>query len=40
MRVPGWEAYREEAVTTGSGGGTHFVYLYRIPEAFQQPPAQ
>ena len=38
MRVPGWEAYREEAVTTGSGGGTHFVYLYRIPEAFQKSP--
>lgn len=36
MRVPGWEVHREEAVTTTSGIGTHFVYLYRIPEAFQQ----
>ena len=36
MRVPGWEAYREEAVTPSNGGGTHFVYLYRIPEAFQR----
>ena len=36
MRVPGWEAYREEAVPTPNGG-THFVYLYRIPEAFQKP---
>ena len=35
MRVPGWQPYREEAVPMGSG--THFVYLYRIPEAFQQP---
>jgi len=35
MRVPGWEPYREEAVPMGSG--THFIYLYRIPEAFQQP---
>jgi len=34
MRVPGWEAYREEAVQMGNG--THFVYLYRIPEAFQK----
>ena len=34
MRVPGWEADREEAVQMG--GGTHFVYLYRIPEAFQR----
>ena len=38
MRVPGWEPYREEAVPMGSG--THFVYLYRIPEAFQRPPAR
>lgn len=38
MRVPGWEAYREEAVQMG--GGTHFVYLYRIPEAFQRQPAR
>jgi len=36
MRVPGWEAYREEAVPSSGGGGTHFVYLYRIPEAFQK----
>jgi protein-L-isoaspartate O-methyltransferase len=36
MRVPGWESYREEAVTTGPQNGTHFVYLYRIPEAFQK----
>ena len=36
MRVPGWEAYREEAVTPANGAGTHFVYLYRIPEAFQK----
>ncbi len=35
MRVPGWKVSREEAVTTSSGMGTHFVYLYRIPEAFQ-----
>jgi protein-L-isoaspartate O-methyltransferase len=34
MRVPGWEAYREEPVQMGNG--THFVYLYRIPEAFQK----
>ena len=34
MRVPGWESYREEPVQMGSG--THFVYLYRIPEAFQK----
>ena len=40
MRVPGWEAYREEAVTSSSGGGTHFVYLYRIPEAFQKDQKQ
>ena len=36
MRVPGWEAYREEAISTGPQSGTHFVYLYRIPEAFQR----
>jgi protein-L-isoaspartate O-methyltransferase len=36
MRVPGWQAYREEAVSTGPQNGTHFVYLYRIPEAFQK----
>jgi protein-L-isoaspartate O-methyltransferase len=40
MRVPGWEAYREEAVTPRSGAGTHFVYLYRIPEAFQKTPTR
>ena len=34
MRVPGWESYREEAVPIGSG--THFVYLYRVPEAFKR----
>ena len=34
MRVPGWEPYREEAVPMGSG--THFVYLYRVPEAFKR----
>jgi hypothetical protein len=38
MRVPGWEAYREEAVKSSTGAGTHFVYLYRIPEAFQKNP--
>ena len=38
MRVPGWEPYREEAVPIGSG--THFVYLYRVPEAFQRQPAR
>jgi len=34
MRVPGWESDREEAVRMGSG--THFVFLYLIPEAFQR----
>ena len=34
MRVPGWQSYREEAVPIGSG--THFVYVYRIPEAFKR----
>ena len=34
------EAYREEAVTPANGAGTHFVYLYRIPEAFQKEQKQ
>ena len=34
IRIPGWEASREEAVTLG--GGTHFVYLYQIPDAFRK----
>ena len=34
MRIPGWETDREEAVPMGSG--THFVYLYRVPEAFKR----
>jgi len=33
-RVPGWRAAREEAVRIGDN--THFVYLYRIPDAFQR----
>ncbi len=33
IRIPGWRPAREEAVTIG--GGTHFVYLYKIPEAFR-----
>jgi len=33
IRIPGWEAAREEAVPLG--GGTHFVYLYQIPDAFR-----
>lgn len=36
MRVPGWKSYHEEAVTPTGSGGTHFVYLYRIPEAFEK----
>jgi hypothetical protein len=34
IRIPGWEASREEAVPVG--GGTHYVYLYLIPEAFKK----
>ena len=32
IRIPGWSWARTETVQIG--GGTHFVYLYRIPYAF------
>ncbi|MBI1955576.1 MAG: class I SAM-dependent methyltransferase [Acidobacteria bacterium] len=34
MGIPGWEAAREEAVPVD--GITHFVYLYRVPDAFRR----
>lgn len=34
MRMPGWTALREEALAVGNA--THFIYLYRIPEAFRK----
>lgn len=34
MRIPGWESAKEESVTVD--GAVHFVYLYRIPEAFRR----
>ena len=34
IRIPGWSWSSTETVQVG--GGTHFVYLYRIPEAFAQ----
>ena len=33
IRIPGWRWDRTEPVQVGSG--THYIYLYRIPEAFQ-----
>ena len=32
IRIPGWRWARTEAVEVG--GGTHFIYLYQIPDAF------
>ena len=34
IRIPGWRSAQDEAVQVG--GGSHFVYLYKIPEAFQR----
>lgn len=34
MRISGWEPTKEEAVKIGNG--THFVYLYKIPDAFRR----
>lgn len=34
IRIPNWKANREEPIKVG--GGTHFVYLYTIPEAFRE----
>ncbi|MBI4441949.1 MAG: class I SAM-dependent methyltransferase [Acidobacteria bacterium] len=34
IRIPGWSWATTETVQVG--GSTHFVYLYRIPEAFAQ----
>ncbi|MBI4459295.1 MAG: class I SAM-dependent methyltransferase [Acidobacteria bacterium] len=33
MNIPGWKAVQEEAMQVD--GATHFVYLYRMPEAFR-----
>ena len=33
IRIPGWEAAREEEVKIGLG--THYIYLYEIPGAFR-----
>ena len=35
MGIPGWRWAREESVTVD--GVTHFIYLFQVPEAFQQP---
>lgn len=35
IRIPGWEASREESLSIG--GGTHTIYLYEIPSAFRTP---
>ncbi|HEY7680333.1 MAG TPA: class I SAM-dependent methyltransferase [Terriglobia bacterium] len=34
IRIPGWEPSVDQEVTVG--GGIHYVYLYRIPDAFQK----
>lgn len=34
MRMPGWTASWEEALSIGNA--THFIYLYRVPEAFRK----
>ena len=34
IRIPGWRSAQDEAIQIG--GGSHFVYLYKIPEAFQR----
>ncbi len=34
IRIPGWRSSQDEAIQIG--GGSHFVYLYKIPEAFQR----
>ena len=34
IRIPRWRSAQDEAIQIG--GGTHFVYLYKIPEAFQR----
>ncbi|MBI4464883.1 MAG: class I SAM-dependent methyltransferase [Acidobacteria bacterium] len=34
IRIPGWRWVAEEPVQVG--GGTHYIYLYRVPDAFAQ----
>jgi cyclopropane fatty-acyl-phospholipid synthase-like methyltransferase len=34
IRIPGWEASKEETVSVGAG--THFIYRYDIPAAFRK----
>jgi ubiquinone/menaquinone biosynthesis C-methylase UbiE len=38
MRIPGWQAEREETVAIGTVA--HYVYLYRLPGAFQNQRPQ